>query len=93
MTCCRITLPMSIIKSQSGFFKKVAVPTGCHQELILMEMSLMSLHAIRHKQKTMVVICYGWKQRAHGHVSVFQEITHVVKGIKMQHQAVLEFAK
>ena len=59
-------------------FKKVAVPTGYQQELILMEMSLKSLHAVRHKQKTMVLISDGWTRRAGGHVPVFQMRSHML---------------
>lgn len=41
----------SILNSQHEFFlKKVAVPTVYHQELVLMEMGLMFLHAVRQKK-------------------------------------------
>jgi len=44
-----MVLQISIIKSD-WIFKKVAVPTVYHEELTLMEMGLMSLHATRQTQ-------------------------------------------
>lgn len=39
------------LKLRTWIEKKVAVPTLYHQELVLMEMSLMSLHAVRQTNK------------------------------------------